>query len=145
MTTRTRLCFALAAIVTSHVLCGSAWGDDAGVPDAKDALLPADEALAPPATAPLQPGTGYLHLRTSSHVITDGGSSLRLAPGYYIDESTWLKLDGAFRTLQDDKTRRDAENKSLRTTTEAWQPGWKTLAMALATGIAGGIYLRGKL
>lgn len=98
----------------------------------------------PPLVAPLQPGTGFLHLRSSTSVATDGGTNLRLPPGYYLDEPTWEKLDSEFRRLQDAETRLTAENKSMRTTTQSWQPGWKALTITLVVGFAGGVYLRGK-
>lgn len=82
-----------------------------------------------------------LHLRSSSTVLTDRGSRLRFPPGYFIDEVGWSKLDLELRSLQDTRTRLTAENVSLRQTANGWQPGWKTLTLTLAIGLAGGVYL----
>ncbi len=82
-----------------------------------------------------------LHLRSSSTAVTDRGSRLRLPPGYFIDEPGWSKLDLELRRLQDAETRVTAENASLRKATETWQPGWMTLTLTLAVGLAGGVYL----
>lgn len=97
-----------------------------------------------PDPAPPKPLTSYLHLRTPAHVLTDGGADLRLPPGYYLDEPTWGKLDTEVRRLQDSETRLNAENKSLKTSLSGWQPGWWTLAGAVAGGLAIGWYAHGK-
>ena len=61
--------------------------------------------------------------------------------GRFIDETSWLKIDGEHRRLQDALTRSDAENKSLRETAKSWRPPWWALASATLTGIALGVYI----
>lgn len=63
-----------------------------------------------------------------------------LPPGRFIDEPAFQALDVELKTLQTDKVRRDAENKSLRETASGWQPGWRTLAATFATGFVAGAY-----
>lgn len=92
-----------------------------------------------------EPNTGdILHIQSPLTGKTDGGTDLRLPPGYFLDEPTFKAKDAELRTLQEDKTRRDAENLSLKETAKSWQPGWKLLAVTLVTGIAGGVYIRSK-
>lgn len=167
MTTRGRILVAtVIAIATSHVMCGSAWGDDyaqeppvnlatpttaAGVDAAPPLDAPsmaAPSTAAPsttaPLTGPLVPGSGYLHLRSAAHVKTAGGSELDVAPGYYLDDPTWTKLDAEFKRLQDTETRLTTENKSLKTSMKGWEPGWRTLALTLAVGMGTGVYMAEK-
>lgn len=81
-----------------------------------------------------------VHLASGSHVVTDGGSDLRLPPGYFVDEPTWQRLDTEVKRLQDAETSLTAQNTSLRASTSGWQPGWKVLVGALVIGIAAGVY-----
>jgi len=67
-----------------------------------------------------------------------------LPPGHFVDGATWSRLDAELRRAHDAETRLAAENKSLRGAVSGWQPGWKTLAVALAAGIAGGVYVHSK-
>jgi hypothetical protein len=85
-----------------------------------------------------------LHLLTPSTVHTDGGSDLHLPPGYFLDEATRGALDIEMKRLQDAETRLTAENTSL-TASVGWAPGWYTLAVTLAAGIALGWYAHDKL
>ncbi len=88
---------------------------------------------------------GPLHLETPSSVQTDGGTSLRLPPGYFVEERVWSDLDLEMRRLQDAETRLTAENTSLRGAAAGWQPGWVTLTVTLAAGIVLGAYIDHKL
>lgn len=54
-------------------------------------------------------------------------------------------LDIEWKRLQDAEVRLAAENTSLRSSANAWTPGWITLTSAIVTGLAGGIYLGTKL
>lgn len=62
-----------------------------------------------------------------------------LPPGHFVNEPAWSALDTEIRRLQDQETRLDAENRSLRESAAGWQPGWRTLAVTLATGVALGV------
>lgn len=118
-----------------------------GLVSARDAVGDDTEAVPMP-EAPAEPtvigGAGYLHLLSAAVVITDGGSELRLPPGYYLDEPNWQKLDLEVRRLQDQETRLTAENDFLRGSLSGWQPGWRTLAVTLAVGLVTGAYLHSK-
>lgn len=54
------------------------------------------------------------HLKTPSNLTTDGGSVLRLPPGYFLDEPTWTRRDAELKDAQDKVTRLKAENESFR-------------------------------
>jgi hypothetical protein len=69
----------------------------------------------------------------------------QLRPGRYLDEERWSLLDAEVRRLQTAETRLTAENQSMRKSLAGWTPGWKTLALALASGLAGGAFLVAKL
>lgn len=90
-----------------------------------------------------------IHLQTSAEVKTDGGSQLRLPPGYFLDEPAWSALDTELRRLQDAETRLAAENTSLRasarTTTPTSPPSWYVVVSTFATGVAVGWYVHSKL
>lgn len=70
---------------------------------------------------------------------------ITLPPGHFVDAATWSALDAAIRAAEDRATRFDAQNKVLREAASGSQPGWRTLALAVLTGIAGGWYLHDKL
>lgn len=101
--------------------------------------------VAPQAAADPAPTTGASHIASPSTVKTDGGTDLRLPPGYFLDEPTYSRLDVEMRRLQDAETNLTAQNKALRTDVSGFQPGWKTLAITLASGIVLGWTLREKL
>lgn len=86
-----------------------------------------------------------VHLQTPSSVQTDGGTSLRLPPGYFVEERVWSDLDKELRRLQDAETRLTVENKSMRSSLDSWQPGWVTLTVSLVAGIALGVYIDHRL
>ena len=101
----------------------------------------ADPAPAP-ATIVVPPPT---HIHTASTVTTDGGSTLHLPPGYFLDEPAWDNLNVQIKKLQDTDTDLTAQNKAMQTTLSGWSPGWRTLAVAVVTGVAIGVYLDRKL
>jgi hypothetical protein len=78
------------------------------------------------------------HLRTPSTVQTEGGSTLQLPPGYFIDEKGWQERDEALRKAQEDSTRYKAENKSLRESKTEYP--WLATAYVGAFGVAVGIF-----
>lgn len=84
-----------------------------------------------------------LHLRSPSHLVTTGGSSLDLPVGYFLDESTHDKLDVELRRLQTAETRLTAENKSLRSSAD--HAPLYAVMIAVAAGIALGVYVDRKL
>lgn len=132
----------VAAIVTSASLGRVAYGGPCDPGSTTPAPCPT------PPTSPTSltvPGFTYLHILSDFTVKTSGGSELHLAPGYYLDDPNWKKLDDAFKAKADDDTRLTAENAALKASLSGWQPGWKTLATALAVGLVGGWYLHDKL
>ena len=88
-------------------------------------------------------GTEPLHLKTPSSVQTDGGTTLRLPPGYFLEEPVWHDLDEEMKRLQEREVRLDAENKSLRSSAKEISFGWYVLGAAVVAGFAAG-YLYGK-
>lgn len=82
-----------------------------------------------------------LHLKTPSTVQTDGGTNLRLPPGYFLEEADYEKLDGVFKQMELDQIRLEAENQSLRDSADEVSFGWVTLGAAVLAGVATGYLL----
>lgn len=133
---RSRRCATVALVLA--VVGARAAADPAPAAPAPAAADPA------PTPAPATPGV-FLHIASSSHLVTSGGTSLDLPPGYFYDEQKWGAMDVEYRRLQDAETRLTAQNKSYEASASSWQPGWKTLGAAFLTGLAAGVYVRGKL
>jgi hypothetical protein len=91
------------------------------------------------------PGETFEHIESPSTLKTDGGTELRLPPGYFLDEPSWDRLNTNMRALQDLDTRLMAENQSMKASLASWQPGWWVVAGAVASGIALGWYLHEEL
>lgn len=96
--------------------------------------------LAARAAADPAPGV-RLRMRDDSTLVLKSGHELALPPGRFIEEMEFEKWEIELKRLQDAETRLTAENDTLHKLTESWQPGWKTLAITLASGIAIGVYL----
>lgn len=76
-------------------------------------------------------------LKSPSTVTTDGGTTLRLPPGYFVDEPTWQERDFEFRRLQELETRLEAENRELRA--DASKDRWMVyVAVATVGALVGG-------
>lgn len=88
---------------------------------------------------------GVTRIKSDATLTTAKGSVVQLPPGYYLPDPVWLKLDTEVKRLQDRETQLAAENKQLRTTASAWEPGWKTLTLALLTGATAGFYIHSKI
>lgn len=101
-------------------------------------VMAPSEARAEPYTP--RPGE-ILHLQTPTTGKTDGGTDLRLPPGYFFDEPTHTTLDAEMRRLQERETRLAAENKSLRSSAKGISFGWYALAGALVTGFTVGVFV----
>ena len=95
--------------------------------------------------APAELDTSNLHLSTASTVTTDGGTSLRLPPGYFLDETKHGQVDAEFKRLQDQETRLTAANGSLLKSASGFTPGWMTAVAAFVVGGAVGAYLEHRL
>lgn len=78
------------------------------------------------------------HLKSPSTVTTDKGSTLRLPPGYFLDEPTWKEKDAHMRAVEDELTRKSAENASLRKSAAKQWFDWKVVVAAAAAGFAAG-------
>lgn len=91
--------------------------------------------------------TPHLRLSTGSAILTGPDGHLYDIPqgSHVITPEIWKSLDDSLINAEDDRTRLQAENKSLRETASGWQPGWRTLLVTLGTGLAGGWYLAHKL
>jgi hypothetical protein len=81
-------------------------------------------------------GGDILHLKTPSEVHTQGGSTLQLPPGYFLDEPTFEEKDAELRGLQDEHTRLNAENESLRKSARKSPWDWRIVSAAFAAGCA---------
>ena len=121
----------MVAVVVTHVAARDARGESVVPDDLKVEATP----------SPSAPLAGFLHIVSPFHIKTDGGSELRLEPGYYLDATKFGRLDGELRRLQEREVRLAAENKSFRESAGGWSPGWKTLVGALIVGGATGWYL----
>lgn len=63
----------------------------------------------------VEPPTIPTQLLTPSTLITDGGTGVRLPAGFWLwPDSEHKRVDGELRTLQEDVTRKTAENESLK-------------------------------
>lgn len=85
-----------------------------------------------------------LHIESPSEIKTDGGTNLRLPPGYFLEEPTYNHLDRELKRLQEKETRLDAENESLRKTIEN-TPNWKWWVLVSVAAGATGVYIGTKL
>lgn len=94
--------------------------------------------VAVPAVANAEPPK---RIRSPSTLTTDGGSTLRLPPGYFVDEPAWNALDAELKRLQGRETRLQAENESLRSSA-AEGGGWGMFVAGIlvAAGIGVGGY-----
>jgi hypothetical protein len=79
-----------------------------------------------------------LHIKSPSTLTTEKGSTLRLPPGYFLDEPTWKDKDAHVRAVEDDLTRKNAENASLRKSASKQWFDWKVVVAAAAAGFAAG-------
>lgn len=107
----------------------------------------ADPSPTPPhgTTGDGSPLAGAEHIETPSTLTSEGGSVLKLPPGYFFDEPSFLTVDREFRRLQTAETRLTAENASMKQSLGSWQPGWWTLAGVFVGGCALGWYVHEKL
>lgn len=71
---------------------------------------------------------------TPARCVTEGGSTVELAPGRYLPEPAWITLDTEVRRLQAVETRLVAENRSLR---ESARPRYGTTALVVGALVAG--------
>jgi hypothetical protein len=70
---------------------------------------------------------------------------LELSAGYFLDESTFSKLDAEMKRLQDAETRLKTENMSLKSSAYSWDPGPIVVASTFLVGVALGLYVGGKI
>lgn len=90
---------------------------------------------------PIPMPSGHLRLTTRDGELVVGDARVTIPVGAHVlDAPSWDLLDAEMRRLQELETRITAENRSLRETASSWQPGWRTMAITLAVGLAGGAY-----
>lgn len=108
------------------------------------AVLSSDATAEPVESMP----SGHMRLITAPgvlNVLAQPPRTFSIPIGSHIfDPATYAILDGELKRLQEVEVRLTAENDSFRRTMKAWQPGWKTLALTLAVGFAGGFYVHSK-
>lgn len=68
---------------------------------------------------------------------TVGPVAVSLAPGRFLPEPVWSRLDAEVRRLQDAETRLGAENASFRKQAAEAGPGWGTVALVVAAIVGG--------
>lgn len=127
---------ALAVTVAVALAAHAAYG---GPPTAP---APAPSA---PAVAPAPPAASRWHVATPWTLTLSNGSAFTMPPAYILPDAVWNDLDAEMKRLQDEDTRLTSENQSLTTSLSSWQPGWKTLAVAVIGGVALGWYAHSKL
>ena len=76
-----------------------------------------------------------LRIRTPSTITTDGGSTVRVPPGFFVPDPVWQEIDDEWRRLQDAETRLRAENESYLKTIEDHR--WK-LVIGVVAGVVVG-------
>lgn len=104
----------------------------AGASEADDTVKPL-----PSPHVRLKNGTGEL-------VGPDGQRYFLPVGTHVLDGTSWDVMENEHKRLQDQETRLEAENKSLRDTIgSGWRPGWLPFVTALVVGVslgAGGYY-----
>jgi hypothetical protein len=83
-------------------------------------------------------GEPIYRLKSPSTLETEGGSELKLPPGYFLDEETWAARDAELKQAQADRTRLAAENESLRKSATTYP--WAGTALVGAFGVAVGVF-----
>lgn len=78
-----------------------------------------------------------VHNGTEITCRNDEGRERRLPPGYHFSEAEREALDASLRSREDDVTRLEAENASLRKSAGRTGSTW-AIVVALAVGFAGG-------
>jgi hypothetical protein len=88
----------------------------------------------------------HLRLVTGDGELRGPNGKLYVIPqgSHIVTGEVWDERELTLTGLQSDKVRLEAENLSMRRTTDDWQPGWRTLALTLASGIAAGWYIHSK-
>jgi hypothetical protein len=132
-----KLSMAVAAALAAILLL------DAGAAAAPDPTTPDAEAGEedPPPELEITPIT---HYSSPVSIASDGGSTGRHPPGYWVTEAAYYDLDLALRNAQSTVTRLKAENKVL---SEPDGLGWgwlATVAVSVGAGIAIGYYAIGE-
>lgn len=96
-----------------------------------------------------QPAPTFAHLQSTRHACLSVDpvpvGCVSLPRGYYMDESTFDKLDAEVRRLQDSELRLKTENTSLRASSASWQPGWVTMLTMVVSSVALTLYVEHKL
>jgi hypothetical protein len=77
------------------------------------------------------------HLKSPSTVTTEKGNTLKLPPGYFLDERAWQERDLELKQAQEARTRLKAENESLRKSASEYP--WLATVVVGAFGVAAGI------
>lgn len=106
-------------------------------------LLTATAAADPEQPVPTLPPP-FLRMRLPAKICwPDLSTCADVEAGYYIEEHLYNELDVEMRRLQDQETRLGAENKSLRSSADAFP--WLPVAIGVGVGFVAGVYLGTKL
>lgn len=78
------------------------------------------------------------HIKSPSTLTTEKGSILKLPPGYFLDEQTFVRRHDDLRAAQNQVTRLKAENESFRK--DAAKFSWAPV-VGSALSLVGGVIL----
>jgi hypothetical protein len=77
--------------------------------------------------------------RTPATCTTDGGTTFRVPPGRFTEQSRWIALDSEMRRLQGAEIVLTAENRSLReSAAEPDGVGWRLFGVVVLLALGGG-------
>lgn len=114
----------VASVIAAVVLGSAAW------------------AFGDPPAAALRCTEEPCHFKSAATVKTDGGSELRVPPGYFTSEKTWSKLDLEIKRLQAREV--DAKNAEAQPAAPSFVGRWAGWA-SFGAGFVAGFYLASKL
>jgi nitrate reductase NapE component len=84
-------------------------------------------------------GDPIYHIKVPSVLKTEKGTELPLPPGWFLDEQSWQERDLEMRRLQEQETRLNAENESLRKSAVDDYP-WLATGVVGAFGVVLGVF-----
>lgn len=83
----------------------------------------------------------HMRMRDPSSLTVKSGRTFELPPGRFIEEELFQKSEAERMKMADAVTRLTAENRSYKTSSKEWRPGWKSLCTAFALGMAYAVYV----
>lgn len=84
-----------------------------------------------------------IHINSPSELTSEGGTKLKLPPVYILSEGAYKTLDLRLKSLENQETRLNAENKYLKSRANNFH--WWFTGSVLFIGIVAGVYVGQKL